>query len=117
MPTQMKSEHLYDPQNPNSGHGHVFPRPDGVRMRCTATRSCSHCQEDQRRKGTVEAVVEDHVEDTVEDTVQDRDVPVGRNEHRNSGSNSVMVAPSQMTGFKLKAVFRLIASAPKADTK
>lgn len=27
----------------NSGHGHVWPRPDGVKMRCGGPRICSAC--------------------------------------------------------------------------
>lgn len=34
----------------NEGHGHVFPRADGVRMRCDAERMCSVCQQELRFK-------------------------------------------------------------------
>lgn len=34
----------------NVGHGHVFPRSDGVRMRCGAERMCSVCQQELRFK-------------------------------------------------------------------
>lgn len=32
--------------NPNSGHGHVFPCPDGVRMRCGGPSLCMVCRQD-----------------------------------------------------------------------
>ncbi len=31
----------------NQGHGHVFPRADGVRMRCGGPRLCGECSKDQ----------------------------------------------------------------------
>lgn len=31
----------------NTGHGHVFPRPDGVRARCGGPAICSMCAKDQ----------------------------------------------------------------------
>lgn len=31
----------------NTGHGHVWPRPDGMVARCTGTRSCRTCQVDE----------------------------------------------------------------------
>ena len=34
------------PRNPNSGHGHVHRRPDGVRMRCGGPGVCSECSRD-----------------------------------------------------------------------
>lgn len=34
----------------NKGHGHVFPRADGVRARCGGPRLCSVCAADQVRK-------------------------------------------------------------------
>lgn len=34
------------PRNPNSGHGHVWPRPDGVRMRCGGPGVCPECSRD-----------------------------------------------------------------------
>lgn len=34
----------------NTGHGHVYPRPDGHRMRCGNTLICPLCQADQARK-------------------------------------------------------------------
>jgi hypothetical protein len=36
--------------NPNTGHGHVFERPDGVRMRCGGPALCADCARDQVRK-------------------------------------------------------------------
>lgn len=39
--------------NTNSGHGHVFPRPDGVRMRCGGPALCPECARDSavKRRG------------------------------------------------------------------
>jgi hypothetical protein len=34
----------------NSGHGHVYPRPDGARARCGGTQLCRQCQADAARK-------------------------------------------------------------------
>lgn len=33
----------------NTGHGHVWPRPDGVRARCGGTRLCTKCRDDAER--------------------------------------------------------------------
>ena len=33
----------------NTGHGHVWPRPDGSRMRCGGPAICSECAKDQIR--------------------------------------------------------------------
>lgn len=32
--------------NPNAGHGHVFPRPDGVKARCGGPGLCAECSGD-----------------------------------------------------------------------
>lgn len=40
----------YDSGHPNSGHGHVYQRPDGARMRCGGPGICSYCGADQARK-------------------------------------------------------------------
>jgi hypothetical protein len=40
---------ISDP-NHNTGHGHVFPRPDGVRMRCGGPGICKECALDLARK-------------------------------------------------------------------
>ncbi len=37
--------------NPNSGHGHVFPRPDGAKMRCGGPAICPVCAKDASRAG------------------------------------------------------------------
>jgi hypothetical protein len=37
-------------ENRNVGHGHVFPRPDGVKARCGGPGICSECSRDQSRK-------------------------------------------------------------------
>ena len=33
----------------NTGHGHVWARPDGGRMRCGGPAICSECSKDQAR--------------------------------------------------------------------
>lgn len=40
---------MTDPANPNSGHGHVFPRPDRARARCGGPRLCRQCAGDLAR--------------------------------------------------------------------
>jgi len=37
-------------EHPNSGHGHVFPRPDGVKARCGGPGLCKECSRDQASK-------------------------------------------------------------------
>lgn len=37
----------YDANNPNSGHGHVFKRPDGVVARCGGPFLCDQCAQDR----------------------------------------------------------------------
>ena len=32
--------------NPNTGHGHVHPRPDGLRVRCGGPAVCTYCAAD-----------------------------------------------------------------------
>lgn len=39
-----------DAHSQNTGHGHVFPRPDGVRARCGGPGLCSECARDLARK-------------------------------------------------------------------
>lgn len=34
----------------NTGHGHVFPRPDGVKARCGGPGLCAECARDFYRK-------------------------------------------------------------------
>ena len=36
--------------NQNTGHGHVFPRPDGVRARCGGPGMCAECSRDLARQ-------------------------------------------------------------------
>jgi hypothetical protein len=36
-----------EPATINTGHGHVRPRPDGVRMRCGGPAVCRECQREQ----------------------------------------------------------------------
>lgn len=33
----------------NTGHGHVWPRPDGMRARCGGPGMCKECSQDQAR--------------------------------------------------------------------
>ena len=40
---------MYAP-NTNQGHGHVWPRPDGVKMRCGGPGLCRECSGDQSDK-------------------------------------------------------------------
>lgn len=35
----------------NSGHGHVWPRPDGLMARCGGPAMCPECKADQERFG------------------------------------------------------------------
>lgn len=35
------------PRTPNSGHGHVFPRPDGMKARCGGPALCKECRCDE----------------------------------------------------------------------
>lgn len=42
----------------NTGHGHVWPRPDGMRARCGGARMCQKCRDDAARlpnAGTTES--------------------------------------------------------------
>lgn len=45
----MKNEN-YIPGEPNSGHGHVYPRPDGAKARCGGVRLCLKCAADLKRR-------------------------------------------------------------------
>ena len=44
--------------NPNTGHGHVFPRPDGVKARCGGPAICAECALDAQRKRIAEKAPE-----------------------------------------------------------
>lgn len=37
------------PTNPNTGHGHVRPRPDGVKARCGGPGICNECSREAAR--------------------------------------------------------------------
>lgn len=37
--------------NPNAGHGHVLPRPDGMRARCGGPSLCKECQKEAQTHG------------------------------------------------------------------
>jgi hypothetical protein len=52
---------MTDPVPSNIGHGHVFPRPDGVRARCGGPAMCRVCAADLARKNIQEAVKADPV--------------------------------------------------------
>ena len=50
----------------NVGHGHVYKRPDGVRMRCCGPKRCSECKSDQmRRDGITESLKYGDLKDCV----------------------------------------------------
>lgn len=42
-------------KSPNSGHGHVYPRPDGVKARCGGPGVCAYCSIDAKHKADQEA--------------------------------------------------------------
>ena len=44
------SEPRLPSEDKNTGHGHVFPRPDGVKARCGGPALCSECAFDYFRK-------------------------------------------------------------------
>lgn len=50
---RVKSDNLnnggHKNNNPNTGHGHVYPRPDGVRARCGGPMVCLTCKQDRDR--------------------------------------------------------------------
>lgn len=39
-----------NPSGANIGHGHVFPRADGAKMRCGGPRICDACARDLARR-------------------------------------------------------------------
>lgn len=43
----MPLEHTYDKSQQNTGHGHVRPRPDGVKARCGGPGRCTLCSREQ----------------------------------------------------------------------
>lgn len=47
---------MTDPVPSNVGHGHVFPRPDGVKARCGGPAMCHVCAADLARKNIQEVV-------------------------------------------------------------
>lgn len=38
----------------NTGHGHVWPRPDGVKARCGGPGLCAQCSRDEARLGAAQ---------------------------------------------------------------
>lgn len=40
--------HDSDRYGTNQGHGHVWPRPDGMVVRCSGPPLCAECQSDAR---------------------------------------------------------------------
>jgi hypothetical protein len=46
---------LFAPHGPgtNSGHGHVWPRPDGLKARCGGMSRCMVCANDARQIGII----------------------------------------------------------------
>lgn len=45
---------MTDPVPSNVGHGHVFPRPDGVKARCGGPALCAECKQDLAAKNLQE---------------------------------------------------------------
>jgi hypothetical protein len=43
--------------NPNSGHGHVRPRPDGVVARCGGPAICAECRKEQEQLNELESAL------------------------------------------------------------
>ena len=41
----------------NAGHGHAWPRPDGVRARCGGPRVCGQCARDRANVDTAQEKV------------------------------------------------------------
>lgn len=55
---QAEVARLVDPERPRPddvGHGHVIPRPDGVRARCGGPRLCRECSRDLARQRATDA--------------------------------------------------------------
>jgi hypothetical protein len=50
----------------NTGHGHVFPRPDGVRFRCGGPGRCAACNEDALRKLTTAGQAQESYEGVID---------------------------------------------------
>lgn len=49
----------------NTGHGHVYPREDGLRMRCGGPAMCAKCALDQARKLREDELATFHSSDVV----------------------------------------------------
>lgn len=47
--------------NPNSGHGHVRPRPDGLVARCGGPEICSECREELENQKLIDGLL-DHLQ-------------------------------------------------------
>lgn len=43
----------YEEGNPNSGHGYVYKRPDGILVRCGGPAMCSVCAGDATREANL----------------------------------------------------------------
>lgn len=55
MPASALTAQPCDTEPTNTGHGHVFPRADGVRARCGGPGVCSECSTDAARKAAMQA--------------------------------------------------------------
>lgn len=63
---------------PNVGHGHVFPRPDGMKARCGGPALCSECAQDLALKERETADTEKELERLkvgIEEICQHRGTP------------------------------------------
>lgn len=56
-------------RNLNQGHGHVFKRPDGLRMRCGGPRLCKDCARDLAELQSTKPLPADEVSARISEAV------------------------------------------------
>jgi hypothetical protein len=86
----------------NEGHGHVFPRADGVRMRCGGPKSslgCISCKADVKLKSEQDREISAEF---------DEELPIGTREHNNQANNTAAQPTIPVQGVKLNAALRLL---------